>query len=115
MRDSAYIERWLRGEEYESDGSDHLDASEKLQFWHNTRMIDLETKKKQTICQRLRGLFRPPPVEQHFLRALATQYDRECLTLTAKNTPDPFIVRAHHQYYMVGRNKQYFESGIRGS
>lgn len=101
MRDSAYIERWLRNDESESESSGHVVESEKIQFWHNVQMLQLEMEKKQTICQRIRRFLRPPPVEQHFARALAMQYDRECLTLTAKNTPDPFVVRAHRQYYMV--------------
>ncbi|KAK9777539.1 hypothetical protein SCAR479_05932 [Seiridium cardinale] len=95
MRDSAYIENWLRRD----TGSDGLDDLEKAQFWHEVRLLELETRKKKTICRRFRNFIRPPPVP--LCPALAMQYDHECLTLTSESTPDPFVVRAHDQYYLT--------------
>jgi hypothetical protein len=96
MRDVAYIEQWLRGGDAGSDGADDF---EKVQYWHEVRLLELEAKKKKTICQRIGNFICPPRVDHS--TALDMQYNRECLTLTSQSTPDPFVVRAHRQYYMV--------------
>jgi hypothetical protein len=105
MRDYADIEQWLRGGDGEetpgesTTGSGSSDDLEKVQYWHEVRLLELEARKKKTICQRLSNLICPPRIDHS--TALDMQYNHECLTLTADSTPDPFVVRAHRQYYMV--------------
>ncbi|ETS81978.1 hypothetical protein PFICI_06980 [Pestalotiopsis fici W106-1] len=105
MRDYADIEQWLRGgdgEETPGDttaGSGSTDDLEKVQYWHEVRLLELEARKKKTICQRISNFICPPRIDHS--TALDMQYNHECLTLTVESTPDPFVVRAHRQYYMT--------------
>ncbi|KAH8204940.1 hypothetical protein TruAng_000823 [Truncatella angustata] len=100
MRDFSYIEQWLQGEEDTQSRSSTDHDFEKIQFWQEVTLLELgATKKRPTIRQRVRSLIKPPPVER--FPALAMLYNGECVTLTPKSTPDPFVVKAHRRYYMT--------------